>query len=69
MGKKDKENKAGKRRNSEREGKKEKLNRKLYEETLFDLHAELVRLQEWVVAKGERVIVVFEGRDAAGKEG
>ncbi len=69
MGKKDKENKDGKHHHSEREGKKEKLNRKFYEETLFDLHAELVKLQEWVVARGERVVVVFEGRDAAGKGG
>ena len=33
------------------------------------MQAELVKLQEWVVDKGERVIVVFEGRDAAGKGG
>ena len=46
-----------------------KLNRKKYEQELFQLHAELVKLQEWVVARGERIIVVFEGRDAAGKGG
>jgi len=69
MGKKDKEDKSRKNHHREREGKKEKLDRKFYEETLFDLHAELVKLQEWVVARGERVIVVFEGRDAAGKGG
>jgi polyphosphate kinase 2 len=69
MGKKDKEDKAEKHHDSKREGKQGKLNRKFYEETLFDLHAELVKLQEWVVARGERVIVVFEGRDAAGKGG
>ena len=69
MSKKDKEDKAEKHDHSKREGKKGKLDRKFYEETLFDLHAELVKLQEWVVASGERVIVVFEGRDAAGKGG
>ncbi len=47
----------------------EKLNRKVYDSALFDLQAELVRLQEWVKAEGERIIVVFEGRDAAGKGG
>ena len=69
MSKKDKEDKAEKHDQSKRQGKKGKLDRKFYEETLFDLHAELVKLQEWVVARGERVIVVFEGRDAAGKGG
>ena len=41
--------------------------RKLYEKELFALQAELVTLQEWVRAEGKRVVVVFEGRDAAGK--
>ena len=41
--------------------------RKLYEKELFRLQAELVTLQEWVRAEGKRVVVVFEGRDAAGK--
>ena len=50
-------------------GSEKKLSRKIYEEELFKLHAELVKLQEWVVARGERIIVVFEGRDAAGKGG
>jgi polyphosphate kinase 2 len=69
MGKKDKENKDEKHPHSKPGGKKEKLDRKLYEEALFNLHVELVKLQEWVVARGERVIVIFEGRDAAGKGG
>ena len=47
----------------------EKLDRKIYEEALFDLQAEQVKLQERVVAKGERVIAVFAGRDAAGTGG
>ena len=39
----------------------------LYEHELKRLQADLVTLQEWVRARGERVVVVFEGRDAAGK--
>ena len=46
-----------------------KLGRKEYEKELAVLQAELVRLQEWVVAKGLKVCVVFEGRDTAGKGG
>ena len=41
--------------------------RKPYEKELFRLQAELVNLQEWVHTEGERLVVVFEGRDAAGK--
>jgi polyphosphate kinase 2 len=44
-----------------------RLPRRLYEDELVRLQAELVKLQEWVRAEGERVIVIFEGRDAAGK--
>jgi len=40
---------------------------KLYQAELLRLQAELVKLQEWVRAEGARLIVVFEGRDAAGK--
>ncbi|QZY47829.1 MULTISPECIES: polyphosphate kinase 2 [Mycolicibacterium] len=40
-----------------------------YETELFRLQTELVRLQEWVKATGARVVIVFEGRDAAGKGG
>ncbi len=50
-----------------RKAKKQKS--KLYEKELKRLHVELVKLQEWVVAKGLKVVVVFEGRDAAGKGG
>ena len=46
-----------------------KLSRKLYEEELTRLHVEFVRLQQWVVHKGLRVCIVFEGRDGAGKGG
>jgi polyphosphate kinase 2 len=44
-----------------------KLPRAVYERELFRLQGELVKLQEWVRAEGVRVVVVFEGRDAAGK--
>ncbi len=44
-----------------------RLPRKAYEKELFRLQAELVRLQEWVRAEGVRLVVIFEGRDAAGK--
>jgi len=48
---------------------KEKLKRKDYDKELARLHAELVKLQGWVVHKGLKVCVVFEGRDGAGKGG
>jgi len=51
------------------ETQKTKLSNKEYEAEIFKLHAELVKLQYWVKEKGLRVIVVFEGRDAAGKGG
>jgi len=47
----------------------DKLDKKNYEKCLEDLQTELVKLQQWVVAKGLKVVVVFEGRDAAGKGG
>jgi polyphosphate kinase 2 len=47
----------------------EKLKRRVYEKELRRLQAELCNLQEWVKAKGRRVIIVFEGRDTAGKGG
>jgi polyphosphate kinase len=46
-----------------------KLKRKEYERELARLHVELVKLQQWVVHKGLKVCVVFEGRDGAGKGG
>ena len=48
---------------------KGKLKRKEYETSLEKLHIELVHLQQWVVATGAKVIIVFEGRDGAGKGG
>jgi polyphosphate kinase 2 len=47
----------------------EKLKRKIYERELAKLHEELVLLQKWVVDSGQKVCVVFEGRDGAGKGG
>ena len=49
--------------------KEEKLPKKFYEKELFRLQVELVKLQEWVKKEGLSVVVVFEGRDAAGKGG
>lgn len=51
------------------ESPKEKLDKKLYENELRKLQIELVKLQSWIKEKGLRVIVIFEGRDAAGKGG
>jgi polyphosphate kinase 2 len=48
-------------------GRPARLARTVYEKELFRLQAELVKLQEWVRSERCRVIVIFEGRDAAGK--
>ncbi|MBI5549121.1 MAG: polyphosphate kinase 2 [Deltaproteobacteria bacterium] len=77
MGKKSKRSKdqAGKSAKAEAKAKQdsppkaEKLERKAYEEKLAKLQVELVKLQEWVKHQGLKVVVVFEGRDAAGKGG
>ncbi len=47
----------------------QKLSKKHYDEELQRLQIELVHLQEWIKEKGLRVVVIFEGRDAAGKGG
>ena len=67
---------AAKRKNKRRDvedeesvARPEKLGGKAYEHELARLHAELVKLQLWVVARGLKVVVVFEGRDGAGKGG
>src|SRR3954470_22089157 len=46
-----------------------KLKRKAYEKKLHKLQIQLCRLQDWVKETGARVIIIFEGRDAAGKGG
>ena len=48
---------------------KETIDRRVYFEELFRLQRELVKLQDWVVNKGLKIVVLFEGRDAAGKGG
>ena len=48
---------------------KKRMNKKAYEAELIRLQAELVEMQEWVRNTGSRVVVIFEGRDAAGKGG
>ncbi|GGZ96105.1 polyphosphate kinase 2 [Streptomyces echinoruber] len=48
-------------------GQATRLPRKAYEKELLRLQTELVKLQEWVRAEGRRLVIVFEGRDAAGK--
>ncbi len=47
----------------------ERLARKTYFQELFRLQTELVKLQDWVAATKEKVVVIFEGRDSAGKGG
>src|SRR5207302_3378541 len=47
----------------------DKLRRKDYEAKLDELHMELVKMQYWIKAAGKKLVVLFEGRDAAGKGG
>lgn len=47
----------------------EKLDRKTYEDEKTQLQIELLKLQKWVKQNGERIVIIFEGRDAAGKGG
>ncbi|MBN2611650.1 MAG: polyphosphate kinase 2 [Bacteroidales bacterium] len=72
--KKDKEKKKhqgkpGTETNTQVKDKKEKLDNNFYEKELEKLQIELVKLQEWIKAKNLKVVVIFEGRDAAGKGG
>jgi polyphosphate kinase len=66
---------ADSKKNSEKNGKTKKadkpqrMNKGLYEAELFRLQGEMVKVQEWVRASGQRLVIVFEGRDAAGKGG
>jgi polyphosphate kinase 2 len=52
---------------AEQDERSDRLPRKAYEKELVRLQAELVKLQEWVRTEKARLVVVFEGRDAAGK--
>ncbi|MES9863095.1 MAG: polyphosphate kinase 2 [Candidatus Thiodiazotropha sp. LLP2] len=53
----------------EKTKKPKKIDNKVYEKELFKLQLELVKLQEWIKVEGLKVVVIFEGRDAAGKGG
>jgi len=55
--------------NKQSKDKTKVLDRKRYEEEIYRLQVQLCKLQDWVKYRGLRVIVVFEGRDAAGKGG
>src|SRR5208337_1245778 len=50
-------------------GRIAKMKNKEYEAEIFQVQVELVKLQEWVKKTGARIVIVFEGRDAAGKGG
>jgi polyphosphate kinase 2 len=54
---------------SQDQPKRHKYPRKVYEQELFRMQEELVRMEQWVAETGTRVVVIFEGRDAAGKGG
>src|SRR5512133_3287209 len=63
-----KNSKSGKNSKHGHDGHKiKRMNKELYETELFRLQAELVKLQEWVRTDNARIVVIFEGRDAAGK--
>ena len=59
----------GRRLDADAYGDDGRLRRKAYERELAHLQVELVKLQQWVKASGHRMVVLFEGRDAAGKGG
>jgi len=52
-----------------KKGKGHRIPKKVYEKELRRLQEELVKMEDWVAATGARIVVVFEGRDAAGKGG
>ncbi len=60
-------NKNSKKKSDSGDGAPNRLPTKLYERELYRLQAELVKLQEWVRQERQRLVVIFEGRDAAGK--
>ncbi len=53
----------------EKPAKRKKMTTEAYEKELAKLNVELVKLEEWVKAQGLKVVIIFEGRDAAGKGG
>ncbi len=60
---------AGKHKNKARSDEAEALSTKEYEATLRELQIELVKFQRDIIANGEKVLVIMEGRDGAGKDG
>jgi polyphosphate kinase 2 len=66
---KKKENKINLENQSGIKNAKRKLKKKFYQKELIKIQLELVKLQEWIKAKKLKVVVIFEGRDAAGKGG
>ena len=54
---------------SEQDRAQDRERRRQYFRELFRLQGELVKLQDWVIASGHKVVILFEGRDAAGKGG
>ena len=69
MSKKTKDKKAASAEENGNHGEHKKLEKKFYKSELEKLQLELVKLQEWIRAEGLKVVVIFEGRDAAGKGG
>ena len=61
--------KAATKKPSKQPEKNKKIKNKIYMEELVNLQTELVKLQEWIKYKGLKVVVIFEGRDTAGKGG
>ncbi|MDX2476641.1 MAG: polyphosphate kinase 2, partial [Gammaproteobacteria bacterium] len=64
-----KDNKDAKSTDKKNKKKGKVIGKRVYEKELFKLQLELVKLQAWVQDQGLKVVVVFEGRDAAGKGG
>lgn len=64
-----KKNKKDRKTPDERAAVPDKIGTKSYEAELKKLHIELVKLQEWVVHTGKKIVIIFEGRDTAGKGG
>src|SRR6201996_3110093 len=54
-------------RHAEHASRTPRLPRQRYETELYRLQGELVKMQEWVRSAGARIVIIFEGRDAAGK--
>jgi len=69
MAKKEIDNKAGKKDVDNKTKASKKIANKTYEKELLRLQTELIKLQEWIKVKKLKVVVIFEGRDAAGKGG